>query len=45
MSNGMSLSIEQFPKFQFDLQRKQHSLYSLLIIDMFGKAEWQVVKR
>ena len=30
----------QFPKFQFDLQRKQCSLS--LLIDMFGKAEMRV---
>ena len=30
----------QFPKFQFDLQRKQRSLS--LLIDMFGKAEMRV---
>ena len=30
----------QFPKFQFDLQRKQSSLS--LLIDMFGKAEMRV---
>ena len=30
----------QFPKFQFDLQRKQRSLF--ILMDMFGKAEMRV---
>ena len=30
----------QFPKFQFDLQRKQFSLF--ILMDMFGKAEMRV---
>ena len=32
----------QFPKFQFDLQRKQRSLF--ILMDMFGKAEMWVKK-
>ena len=30
----------QFPKFQFDLQRKQRSLF--ILMDMFGKAEMRM---
>ena len=30
----------QFPKFQFDLQKKQHSLF--ILMDMLGKAEMGV---
>ena len=35
--------VRQFPKFQFDLQRKQWSLS--LLIDLFGKAEMRVKRQ